>query len=121
MICVRCRIAIEGRDRVILPLPAITPLRSWLRSERGVGELVIRMDRVNCKSAISSVAHCAAFAERSGVGQEVRGGWNVHMAPRARRRNGLHRIDEPLWIGYRIQSRQREVVLLRAIDVTESA
>jgi len=83
--------------------------------------LIVRMNRVNRESAVSSVAHRAAFAERSGVGQEVRSGRNVHMASRARRRSRLHRIDEPLRIGYRIQSREGQGVLLRAVDVTESA
>ena len=67
------------------------------------------------------MAQVAAFTEHGGVGQEVRCGRNIHMAPRARRSDRLYRIDEPLRIGYGVQTGKGQIVLLRTIDVAESA
>src|SRR5580704_14197897 len=83
--------------------------------------LILRMDRIDCERAAGSMAHHATFAEYAGVAEEVRCGWNIHMASRARRRDRLHRIDEPLRIGYEMQTGEVKVFLLRTIDVAESA
>ena len=82
---------------------------------------ILRMHRVDCFDRAGAVTHRASLAERRGIRQSMHRRGNVHVASGTGRRERLNRVDRTLRIGHRVQPGQRQVVLLRAIDVAHRA
>ena len=93
-----------------------------IASYQGSPAMTIEYARRPRRTARRRMAYRAAFTQRIGIGQEVRRLGLGNVASAASRSGGLHRIDPALRIGDLIQvAHQRQVVLLRAIDVAHRA
>src|ERR1700722_18100846 len=76
------------------------------------------VDRLRSTGPVTDVA---SFTEHCRVRQRMRRSRDIHVAAGTRRGERLHWIERSLWIGYRIQTGQRQIVLLTAIDVAQGA
>src|SRR3984885_15179818 len=78
--------------------------------------------RVDGELRAGGMASRAALTQRVGISQEVRRFGLGNVTSAASRSCRLHRIDPALGIGYLIQAaHQRQIILLRTIDVAHGA